>query len=55
MNFGRVPATSFSVVSDSQINAVVPFEGGTVDITMTNSGGTSATSPADQFTFTVIQ
>jgi hypothetical protein len=55
VNFGTVPATSFSVVSDSQINAVVPFEGGTVDITVTNSGGTSATSPADQFTFVVLQ
>jgi hypothetical protein len=55
VNFGSVPATSFSVVSDSQINAVVPFEGGTVDITVTNSGGTSATGPADQFTIIVIQ
>lgn len=55
VNFGTIPATSFSVVSDSQINAVVPFEGGTVNVTVTTSGGTSPTSPADQFTFIVIQ
>lgn len=55
VTFGTVPAASFNVVSDSQIDAVVPFEGGTVNVTVTTSGGTSATSPADQFTFIVIQ
>jgi hypothetical protein len=54
VKFGPSPAASFSVVSDGQINAGVPQGGGTVDVTVTTSGGTSATSAADQFTFVVI-
>ncbi len=54
VNFGPVPATSISVVSDSQVTAGVPVGGGTVDLTVTTSGGTSAVNPSDQFTFDVI-
>ena len=50
--FGSIPATSYYAVSTTQIDAVAPSGlAGTVDITVTTAGGTSATSPADQFTF----
>jgi hypothetical protein len=50
--FGGVAATSFTVNGDSQITAVAPAEAaGTVDITVTTANGTSATSPADQYTY----
>jgi hypothetical protein len=52
VNFGGTPATSFTVNSDASITAVSPAgSAGTVDITVTTPGGTSATSAADQFTY----
>jgi len=53
--FGGVPATSFSVVSDSQISAFSPTapSAQTVDVTVTTPSGTSATSSVDQFTYFV--
>ena len=49
-------AASFTVVSDTAVTAVSPaHEAATVDITVTAAGGTSATSPNDQFTFTTAQ
>lgn len=51
VNFGLTPATSFIVDSDTQITAISPPGTGTVDVTVTTPGGTSATSPADQFTY----
>jgi hypothetical protein len=53
VQFGANPAASFTVVSDSQITAISPAGTGTVDVTVTNNTGTSATSTADQFTYTV--
>ena len=51
--FGITPASSFDVNSDSSITATSPAEPiGTVDITVTTPNGTSATSPADEFTYT---
>jgi IPT/TIG domain len=44
-------AATFAVNSSTQITATSPPGFGTVDITVTNTGGTSATSAADQFTF----
>jgi hypothetical protein len=45
-------AASFTVNSDTSITAIVPAElSGTVDVTVTNSGGTSAVNTSDQFTF----
>ncbi|UAK31851.1 IPT/TIG domain-containing protein [Nocardia asteroides] len=41
VRFGTTPATSFTVVSDTQITAVVPAGTGTVAITVTSPGGTS--------------
>jgi hypothetical protein len=49
--FGGVPAASFSVNSDSQITAQSPAGMGAVDITVTSAGGTSSTTPADQFDY----
>ncbi len=52
VDFGGVPATSFSVNSDSSITATSPAEApGLVDITVTGPGGTSTPSAADQFTY----
>jgi large repetitive protein len=51
VDFGTNPATSLKVVSDTTITADSPAGTGTVDVTVTSPGGTSATSPADQFTY----
>ena len=53
VNFGTTAATSFSVVSSSQITAISPSHNpGTVDVTVVTTGGTSATGSADQYVFT---
>jgi len=53
--FGNVAATSFTVLSDTQISAVSPAEwAGTVDITVKNAGGVSPICPADAFTFAAV-
>lgn len=56
VSFGTVPATSFTVVSNTQIVATVPAESaGTVDITVTKTaGGVSDTSAADTFTYGTV-
>ena len=52
-NFGSTPGTSMVVVNDNSITVNRPAESaGVVDVTVVTPGGTSATSPADQFTFT---
>jgi hypothetical protein len=52
VDFGTTGATSFAVVSSTSITATSPEEPvGTVDVTVTTSGGTSAISTADQFTY----
>jgi hypothetical protein len=52
VEFGSDPV-DFTVNSDTQITTVSPPTGtdGTVDITVTTPDGTSAATPADQFTF----
>ena len=51
--FGSTAATSFTIESDTSIFAVVPAgSAGTVDVTLTDSDGTSTTSSADDYTFT---
>ncbi len=52
VTFGNTPAGSFTVNSASQITATSPAGTGTVDVTVTTPGGTSATSTADRFTYT---
>ncbi|WP_324199149.1 IPT/TIG domain-containing protein [Nocardia amamiensis] len=41
VTFGATPATSFTVVSDTEISAVAPAGTGTVAVTATTTGGTS--------------
>ena len=57
VTFGATAATSKTVNSDTQITAVstAGVAGQTVDITVTTPGGASATSSADQFTYTQDQ
>ena len=52
VGFGATPATSFTVVSDTEITAVSPPGTGMVDVRVTGPGGTSAVSAGDQFTYT---
>ena len=52
VRFGATSATSFAVGSATSITAVAPAGSGTVDVTVTTPVGTSATSAADQFTYT---
>jgi hypothetical protein len=52
VKFGSTSAWGWSVISASQITAISDVgTAGTVDITVTNAGGTSATSAADRFTY----
>lgn len=51
VKFGSTAATSFEVVSESTIKAVSPAGTDKVDVTVTNSGGTSPTSEADRFAY----
>jgi hypothetical protein len=51
VNFGAASAATFVVVSNTEITGTTPGGLGTVDATVTNAGGTSATSAADQFTY----
>jgi predicted hotdog family 3-hydroxylacyl-ACP dehydratase len=51
VQFGATSATTYTVDSDIQITATSPPGNGTVDVTVTTSGGTSATGVADQFTY----
>jgi hypothetical protein len=52
LTFGTVPAASFTIVSDSEIDAVSPPQAaGTVDVTVTTFAGTSATGSSDHFTY----
>ena len=51
MLFGTVATSSFTVNSETQITAVSPAGSGTVDVTVTTPGGTSAIAGVDQFTY----
>ncbi len=52
VKFGGTNATGYTVVSDTRIDATAPAgAAGTVDITVTNGGNTSATVSADQYTY----
>jgi hypothetical protein len=52
VRFGGADAASFMVNGDTSISAVAPpGSPETVDVTVASQGGTSATSPIDQFTF----
>jgi len=53
VSFGSAAATNLAVASDTQLTLTSPaqFGTGTVDVSVTAPGGTSATSAADQFTY----
>ncbi len=51
VKFGASNATSFTAHSASSITATSPAGAGTVDVTVTTGGGTSATTSADRFTY----
>jgi hypothetical protein len=51
VDFGATPATSFTRDSATQITANSPAGAGTVDVTVTTPGGTSATGAADLFSY----
>jgi hypothetical protein len=53
VNFGANVAV-FNVDSDTQITATSPAGLKTVDVTVTTPAGTSAATPADQFTYTTL-
>ena len=54
VDFGSTPATNFTIGSSTSITATAPAGTGTVDVTVTAPDGTSATSSADQYTYTVV-
>jgi hypothetical protein len=55
VDFGGTAATSFTVDSATQITATAPAHAaGTVDVTVTAAGGTSAIAAADQYTYTGV-
>jgi hypothetical protein len=54
VEFGSIGATSFEVVSATSITAVAPAGEGTVDVSVTSSGGVSATSAADEFSYVPV-
>ena len=51
VKFGSTAATTFRVVSDSQVTATSPAGSGAVDVTVVTPNGTSLTSSADHFTY----
>ena len=52
VDFGTTPATSFVIVSPTEITATAPAaSAGVVDVQVTTQSGTSAITAADQFTF----
>jgi autotransporter-associated beta strand protein len=54
VNFGTTAATGVTVVNDTTVTAVSPAGTGVVDVTVTTPSGTSATSAADQFTYSAV-
>jgi len=53
--FGSVSVSSFTVDSSTSILTMPPSESyGTVDVTVQNGSGTSATNSGDQYTYTLV-
>jgi hypothetical protein len=53
VNFGANAATTFTVNNPTSISATTPPGSGTVDVTVTTPGGTTATNANDHYTYTV--
>jgi hypothetical protein len=54
VQFGGQAATIVGSSGDTQLVALSPAGSGTVDVTVTTPGGTSATGPADKYTYTPV-
>ncbi len=55
VEFGGVSASSFTVLSDSAIEAIAPGGSvGTIDVQVVTPSGTSSTSSSDQFTYAAV-
>ena len=54
VQFGSSSAAFFEVTSPTSITAISPAGTGTVPVTVTTPGGTSTTSPADQFSYVPV-
>ena len=54
VDFGTNPATGLTVVNDTTITADSPAGTGVVNVTVMTPAGTSATSSADEFTYTAV-
>ena len=52
VSFGTAAAASFAVNNSTTVTAIAPAGTGTVDVTVTALGGTSATNAGDKFTYT---
>lgn len=55
VSFGPNAATNMAIQSDTQLTVTCPAGTGTVDVTVTTQAGTSATSPADQFSYIILK
>ena len=53
VDFGTTPATGLTVVNATTITVDSPAGNGAVDVMVVTPSGTSATSPADRFTYTL--
>ncbi len=51
VTFGATAATGVTVASSTSLTATAPAGSGTINVTVSGPGGTSATSAADQFTY----
>jgi hypothetical protein len=51
VDFGAAPASSFEVLSEDEIKAVVPPGHGTVDVTVLNTAGASAAQAKDRWQY----
>jgi len=51
VDFAKAPATEVEVISGTEVTATSPAGVGTVDVTLVGPGGTSVTTPADQFSY----
>jgi hypothetical protein len=51
VKFGSTSSAKVAFISETELTAESPSGTGVVDVTVTTAGGTSATEPADQFTY----
>ncbi len=51
VDFGAAPATEVQVDSATELSALAPAGGGTVDVTVQTAAGTSAAGASDRFTY----